>query len=50
MDQVKFYSDVLLSLGLKSKHVHAEVTDILSFVARVLDKSRELAAGEVGLV
>ena len=49
LEHVKFYSDVLLSLGLNSEHVLAEVTDILAFVNRVFDKSKEILSGEVGV-
>ncbi|RUS72993.1 hypothetical protein EGW08_019241 [Elysia chlorotica] len=54
MEQVKFYSDVLLSLGLNSEHVHAEVSDMLDFVSRVFAKSREVlseqAQGEMDIL
>ncbi|GFR98332.1 tRNA (guanosine(18)-2'-O)-methyltransferase [Elysia marginata] len=46
LDHVKFYSDVLLSLGFNSEHVDAEMMDILTFVIRIFDKSQEKGSGE----
>ncbi|GFN97103.1 tar (hiv-1) RNA binding protein 1 [Plakobranchus ocellatus] len=46
LDQIKFYSDVLLSLGLNSEHVQTEITDILTFATHVFDKSKDVPSGE----